>query len=62
MHRTRRLLVRQRTMSKNAIRSALAEFGIVAAQGAKGLRCLMQVLKDPTTAIPEKALEPLQVK
>lgn len=62
VHRTRRLLVRQRTMSANALRSALAEFGIVAAQGANGLRCLMRVmLEDPTTAIPEKAREPQRV-
>jgi transposase len=61
MHRTRRLLVRQRTMSANALRSALAEFGIVAAQGLKGLRSLMQVLEDPASATPEKARMPLQV-
>jgi transposase len=61
MHRTRRLLVRQRTMTANALRSALAEFGIVAAQGAKGLRSLMQALADPASAIPEKARMPLQV-
>jgi transposase len=61
MHRTRRLLVRQRTMSANALRSALAEFGIVAAQGLKGLRHLMEVLEDPMSAIPEKARMPLQV-
>jgi transposase len=51
MHRTRRLLVRQRTMSANALRSALAEFGIVAAQGSKGLRSRMQVLDDPASAV-----------
>jgi len=61
MHRTRRLLVRQRTMSANALRSALAEFGIVAAQGLKGLRSLMHELEDPASAIPEKARMPLQV-
>jgi transposase len=61
MHRTRRLLVRQRTVSANALRSALAEFGIVGAQGAKGLRSLMQELEDPASAIPEKARMPLQV-
>jgi len=33
LHRTRDLLVRQRTMLVNAIRAHLAEFGIVAAQG-----------------------------
>ena len=61
LHRTRRLLVRQRTMSGNALRSALAEFGIVAAQGLKGLRSLMQTLEDPASAIPDKARMPLKV-
>jgi transposase len=61
LHRTRRLLVRQRTMSANALRSALAEFGIVAAQGLKGLHSLMQELEDPASAIPDKARMPLQV-
>jgi transposase len=61
LHRTRRLLVRQRTMSANAFRSALAEFGIVAAQGLKGLRSLMEVLEDPASAIPERARLPLSV-
>ena len=61
LHRTRRLLVRQRTMSANAFRSALTEFGIVAAQGLKGLRSLMQVLADPASMIPDKARMPLRV-
>jgi transposase len=61
MHRTRRLLVRQRTMLANALRPALAEFGIVAAQGPKGLRSLMQALEDPASAIPEKVRMSLQV-
>jgi transposase len=61
LHRTRRLLVRQRTMSANAFRSALAEFGVVAAQGLKGLRSLMQALNDPASAIPEAARMPLRV-
>src|SRR6201987_1363190 len=47
LHRTRRLLVRQRTMSANAFRSALTEFGIVAAQGLKGLRSLLEIVDDP---------------
>jgi transposase len=61
LHRTRRLLVRQRNMSGNALRSGLAEFGIVAAQGLKGLRTLMQLLDDPTTPIPDIARMALQV-
>ena len=59
LHRTRRLLVRQRTMSANAFRSALSEFGLVAAQGLKGLRSLMEALDDP--AIPDTARLPLRV-
>ncbi len=39
-------------MSANGLRSALAEFGIVAAQGLKGLRSLMELLADPASAVP----------
>ncbi len=38
-------------MSGNAFRSALAEFGIVAAQGLKGLRSLMELLAEPGEAL-----------
>ena len=61
LHRTRRLLVRQRTMTANAFRSALSEFGLVAAQGLKGLRSLLEAVDDPASAIPEAARMPLQV-
>jgi transposase len=61
LHRTRRLLVRQRTMTANAFRSALSEFGLVAAQGLKGLRSLLEAVDDPACAIPEAARMPLQV-
>ena len=37
-HRTRDLLMRQRTQSINALRAHLAELGIVAAQGDKGMK------------------------
>src|SRR5206468_11405635 len=37
LHRTRDLLMRQRTQVINAMRAHLAELGIVAAQGDKGL-------------------------
>ena len=43
------------------MRSALAEFGLVAAQGLKGLRSLMAMLEDPASAIPDKARMPLNV-
>ena len=48
-------------MSGNAFRSALAEFGIVAAQGLKGLRSLMELLADPASAVPEAARLPQPV-
>lgn len=40
-HRTRDLLIRQRTMLVNALRGHLAEFGIVAAAGLGGARSLL---------------------
>jgi transposase len=53
LHRARDLMVRQRTMLANALRGMLAEFGIVAAQGHKGLAELIRSLdKAP---IPEAA-------
>jgi transposase len=53
VHNTRRLLVQQRTAAGNALRGMLSELGIVAAQGPKGLRTLMQQLAQPNEAIPE---------
>ena len=50
---TRALLVRQRTMAANALRAALSEVGIVAAQGYEGLRELMSRLEEPSEDIPE---------
>jgi transposase len=40
-HRTRDLLIRQRTMLINALRGHLAEFGIVAAAGLGGMRAIL---------------------
>ena len=53
LHRARDLLVRQRTMLANALRGMLAEFGVIAAQGHKGLTELMQRVKQ--APIPEAA-------
>jgi transposase len=56
LHRTRTLLVRQRTMLANALRGHLAEFGIVAAQGLQGLRGLIERMKTPSAAgVPQLA-------
>jgi transposase len=54
LHRTRALLVRQRTMTANALRAAFAEFGVVAAQGRTGLGSLIARLPRPE-AVPEPA-------
>jgi len=41
LHRTRALLVRQRTMLANALRAHLAEFGIIVAQGLRSVGALI---------------------
>jgi transposase len=43
-HRTRDLLMRQRTQVINALRAHLAELGIVAAQGREGLKTLLAII------------------
>ncbi|AVM72544.1 IS110 family RNA-guided transposase [Magnetospirillum gryphiswaldense] len=53
LHRTRDLMVRQRTMLINALRGHLAEFGIVAAQGVRRINELIDGLGN--AAIPELA-------
>jgi transposase len=46
LHRTRHLLIRQQTSVINAIRAHLAEFGIVAPVGRKGVEELLLVIAD----------------
>jgi transposase len=46
LHRTRDLLVRQRTMLVNALRGHLAEYGIVTAQGIGNVGRLLEMLED----------------
>ena len=46
LHRTRHLLIRQQTSVINAIRAHLAEFGIVAPVGRKGVEDLLRVIAD----------------
>jgi transposase len=45
-HRTRDLLMRQRTQVINALRSHLAELGIAAAQGREGVKELLAIIAD----------------
>src|SRR6202051_3312967 len=44
LHRTRDLLMRQRTQAINALRAHLAELGITAAQGNAGLKELLKII------------------
>ena len=46
LHRTRQLLVRQRTMLSNALRGHLAELGIVSAKGGNGTAELLRIIAD----------------
>src|SRR5437762_4762420 len=48
LHRTRQLLVRQRTMLSNALRGHLAELGIVSAKGRNGISQLLGIITDVT--------------
>ena len=54
LHRTRSLLIRQRTMLVNALRAHLAEFGIVAPVGLNGLQTLLAVVCDPKDRVEAK--------
>jgi transposase len=55
LHRARDLLVRQRTQTGNVLRALCAEFGIVAAQGLRGLAQLGAVANGNDTGLPATA-------
>lgn len=58
LHRTRRLMITQRTMLANALRSHFAEYGIVEPEGLAGLaRLVVAALDAPDTALPQAARE-----
>jgi transposase len=62
LHRSRDLLIRQRTMLANALRSHLAELGIVVAQGLRKLPKLVEIVfDDMDTRIPLVARRALQL-
>jgi transposase len=44
LHRSRQLLVRQRTLLSNAIRGHMAELGIISAKGRNGTAALLQII------------------
>src|ERR1700704_5266655 len=49
LHKTRDLLVKQRTMSVNALRGHLSEFGIIAAKGIGRVDELLDLVESDTT-------------
>ena len=56
LHRSRQLLVRQRTMLSNAIRGHMAELGVISAKGRNGTAELLEIIaKDEDDRIPEVA-------
>lgn len=63
LHKARDLLVRQQTMLVNAIRSHMAELGLIACQGRGNARDLIAVIEDPEDegipALARAALKPL---
>jgi transposase len=63
LHRSRQLLVRQKTMLSNAIRGHMAEFGIISAKGRNGTAELLEVIAnahdDRIPAIARLSLEAL---
>lgn len=59
LHKTRDLLVRQRTMLINALRGHLAEFGIIAAQGAAGVKAAIVAFHAEQHSLPTLARKAL---
>ena len=63
LHRSRSLLIRQRTMLVNAIRAHMAELGIVAPVGRRGVEALRVIIADPADeqlpALARRCLESL---
>jgi transposase len=56
LHRSRQLLVRQRTMLSNAIRGHMAELGLIAAKGRNGTAELLEIIVSAEDdRIPEAA-------
>ena len=55
LHKTRDLLVLQRTALINALRAQLAEYGMVTATGPGGVKALTKLLHEEQDDLPEHA-------
>ena len=60
VERSRDLLVKQRTQLTNHLRAMMAEFGVIAAQGVKGLAALVGRLSSSDPGVPDILVEPLR--
>jgi transposase len=61
LHRTRDLLIKQRTQAINALRAHLAEFGLIFNQGNAGVRAAMEMANAANdTSLPPVAKQALQ--
>lgn len=60
LHKTRDLLVRQRTMLINALRAHLGEYGIVKAQGPAGVHSLLALVQEKQDTVPDHARSALR--
>jgi transposase len=55
-HKARQILIKQRTMAMNSLRSLMAEFGVVVPQGPQHIGKLLAILADPDdTSVPAVA-------
>jgi len=61
LHRTRDLLIRQRSSLISAIKAHFAEFGIVAIRGDRNVERMLRMLTEGGAALPELAREMLGV-
>lgn len=61
LHRTHELLSRQRVSLINAIRSHMAEFGVIAPAGPQHVGSLIERISDPKTPIPDAVRAPLGI-
>ena len=63
VHRTRDLLIGQRTQLINALRAHLAELGLVADQGRDGVTKLVAIIRDESNlqSLPSAMVQALRV-
>src|SRR4029079_7291920 len=61
LHRTRHLLVRQRTAQISALRAHLAEYGVIAPKGRAHVPGLIALIDDSTCAVPQMARQVLRL-